>query len=521
MQKSRNDRPGAQGPSPETHEQRMQVHRLLSDRAFRTAAAAVTPRHSDSAKSEADAKLDAVLKKVRGILGKKGYAALIYLRRYVARTLGGSSTFTRAAFDRLAADAEWYLTADEADSMWKAAAAGGGSRPESAVPVEAFFQLIRGPLTARRAAAVHDAFRRLSGNAGTVSLDKIAAAFNSAQHPDVKAGRRSAADITAEFLDTFGVQERTERAQVGAISRAVSVADFENYYADLSAAIADDALFELLVFGCWPNSVTGDAADGGSGGARAQRESKTNPHITAPVGARTGPAGPTSIFVGAIGTQLSTDAGYSYKEQSDVVSAVSALRRHLAKVSDFAIAVLAAMLRRHDADHDGLIDAYDVRAALRDTILTCAPAAAGGGAGGAGGVSGSGLPGGRARVGGATPVSADTHPLMVSDADSDTVFAAVVRKLEPAAARSSRPVVSLEAFHALLRGSLSDRRLATVTNLFNSLDTENTGAIPVGQVMLAFRAEEHPAVAAARVAAPAVYRQFQDSFGEGFALLDK
>ncbi len=28
MQKSRNDRPGAQGPSPETHDQRMQVHRL-------------------------------------------------------------------------------------------------------------------------------------------------------------------------------------------------------------------------------------------------------------------------------------------------------------------------------------------------------------------------------------------------------------------------------------------------------------------------------------------------------------
>lgn len=91
-QKSRNDRPGAQGASPETHEQRMQVHRILSDQAFRQAAAAVKARPSDTAGRESAAQLDGTLKKIRGIAARKGLASLIHLKRYAARLAGAGHT---------------------------------------------------------------------------------------------------------------------------------------------------------------------------------------------------------------------------------------------------------------------------------------------------------------------------------------------------------------------------------------------------------------------------------------------
>jgi hypothetical protein len=49
----------------------------------------------------------------------------------------------------------------------------------------------------------------------------------------VRASRKSAADVTAEFYDTFGIGARGEAAQ-----RQVSAAEFEDYYAAVSAAVS-------------------------------------------------------------------------------------------------------------------------------------------------------------------------------------------------------------------------------------------------------------------------------------------
>ena len=64
--------------------------------------------------------------------------------------------------------------------------------------------------TERLIVAAHRAFAERGF--AEVSLDALAKTFNGDLHPDVKAGRRTAEDVTAEFLDTFGVQARTERS---------------------------------------------------------------------------------------------------------------------------------------------------------------------------------------------------------------------------------------------------------------------------------------------------------------------
>lgn len=259
MQKSRNDRAGTQGPAPETHEQRMQVHRLLSDRMFRQAAAAVTPQHPDTVTTETNAKLSGVLAKVRGIIAKKGASSFIYLKRYAAKVAGNGTSvignqvsgyLSKSQYEKLCSDAEWHLTPDESSTLWDAAlsltasaasnrsapvsTAGAVQCPPGTVDVSSLFRVIRGQLPPRRAQAVHDAFARVAGTSTTasigsgpgstgygsstsqsnppgggngngsgaaVSLERLAAAFSAAQHPDVKANRRTEKEVGIQNLD--------------------------------------------------------------------------------------------------------------------------------------------------------------------------------------------------------------------------------------------------------------------------------------------------------------------------------
>lgn len=298
-QRARADRPGAGGSCPETHEQKMQVHRLLGDAAFRAAAASVAPRPANSIAADESARLAATLAKIRVVLARRGACSLVYLRRYVGthvlKSGGGSSSsgvIDRSTFDRVCADAEWFLTPDEITTLWAATQAaserelGPGAAEHSGVAAaEALWRLVRGRLSERRTAAVHDLFRRLSGGTGFVSMTRLASSFSPTAHPDVTAGRRTVEAVTAEFLDTFsvggggasgsGASERPARSIDGsAVQVQVSASDWEAYYASLSPAIPDDALFELWLYGSWlPAGATlhipshGDGAGGGFGAA--------------------------------------------------------------------------------------------------------------------------------------------------------------------------------------------------------------------------------------------------------------
>lgn len=130
----------------------------------------------------------------------------------------------------------------------------------------------------------------------------------------------------------------------------VTAPEFEDYYADLSAGIPDDAYFDLVIFGCWPSSLA--APRPGELGSRlaGARDSKANPHITAPVGAL-GSAVKTSIF-DAVGNQQQQSSSASalggsnggrgrgagsagsHQDRSDMDVALRALRGHLGEYMD-------------------------------------------------------------------------------------------------------------------------------------------------------------------------------------------
>jgi calcyphosin len=103
---------------------------------------------------------------------------------------------------------------------------------------------IRGSLNDRRKKFVKMAFEKFDrdGN-GVVDVQDIIGVYDASKHPDVISGRRTAGQILMEFIEGFDVG--------GEVDGKVTLSEFENYYANISASIDDDDYFELMIRNAW------------------------------------------------------------------------------------------------------------------------------------------------------------------------------------------------------------------------------------------------------------------------------
>ena len=100
---------------------------------------------------------------------------------------------------------------------------------------------LRGDLSETRKVLVDAAFDALDYEGeGSVALTDVVQAYDAARHPEVLAGARTREAAKREFLETFEVDG--DRA---------SLQNFREYYANVSAAVDDDALFATLVRNAW------------------------------------------------------------------------------------------------------------------------------------------------------------------------------------------------------------------------------------------------------------------------------
>ena len=104
---------------------------------------------------------------------------------------------------------------------------------------------LRGDLSESRKVLVDAAFDALDYEGeGSVALTDVVQAYDAASHPEVLAGARTREAAKREFLETFEVDG--DRA---------SLQNFREYYANVSAAVDDDALFATLVRNAWSLNV--------------------------------------------------------------------------------------------------------------------------------------------------------------------------------------------------------------------------------------------------------------------------
>lgn len=102
---------------------------------------------------------------------------------------------------------------------------------------------LRGELNDFRKALVKRAFDRMDADgSGEIDMFDIRAFYNAKMHPDVKAKKRTEESVLLEFLDTF---------DVGNHDGKVTLAEFEEYYANVSASVDRDDYFELMMTNVW------------------------------------------------------------------------------------------------------------------------------------------------------------------------------------------------------------------------------------------------------------------------------
>lgn len=112
------------------------------------------------------------------------------------------------------------------------------------ISVDEFLVGMRGDVSARRAALVATAFDRLDKDRdGVVTLQELAAAYDTSKHPDVVSGRVSA----EHALRAFAAQWESANTRDGVVTRC----EFDAYYANLSASIDSDDYFELMMRNAW------------------------------------------------------------------------------------------------------------------------------------------------------------------------------------------------------------------------------------------------------------------------------
>lgn len=111
------------------------------------------------------------------------------------------------------------------------------------ISYDEFLRGIRGDLNDSRRHFVHLAFAKLDKTAdGRVTIEDLINTYDVSFHPKYRSGELSKNDILREFMAQWDTLER---------DGVVSLKEFEDYYADVSASIDEDDYFELMMRNAW------------------------------------------------------------------------------------------------------------------------------------------------------------------------------------------------------------------------------------------------------------------------------
>ena len=116
------------------------------------------------------------------------------------------------------------------------------------IDYDEFLRAIRGQMNSFRKTLVAKAFAKLDADgSGVIDISDVKRFYNAAQHPDVKAGRKTEDDVLDEFLETF----ETHHSLEGCVDHQVTKNEFQEYYNNVSASIDNDQYFELMMNNAW------------------------------------------------------------------------------------------------------------------------------------------------------------------------------------------------------------------------------------------------------------------------------
>eukprot|EP00826_Nyctotherus_ovalis_P043539 TRINITY_DN4598_c0_g1_i1.p1 TRINITY_DN4598_c0_g1~~TRINITY_DN4598_c0_g1_i1.p1 ORF type:complete len:370 (-),score=130.89 TRINITY_DN4598_c0_g1_i1:160-1269(-) len=183
---------------------------------------------------------DEILTKIRNALmerGKKGVRELGKLFRQVDKA--HTKKLTRAEFTWALKHNGQSLNQKELDELCKYF----DKDMKNSVYYSDVMQHLRGSLNERRRELVHEVFNSLtSEGADSLSLDEFLNCYNVEDNPKFISGKKTRKEVLEELMEEWDHVRW---------KKAVSVEDFEEYYGDISPAIAKDDYFDSVVRSSW------------------------------------------------------------------------------------------------------------------------------------------------------------------------------------------------------------------------------------------------------------------------------
>lgn len=192
----------------------------------------------DAAYAEAIVERMRVMLKKRGADGIRGLA-----RNFKICDTDGSGQLSIEELAKCFNLCKLSLRPSEVETLFEYFNAGGGDT----VSFEEFIRAVRGKMNPPRRNLVVKCFNALDAagdGSGFLTIDDIRPAFNAAEHPDVKAEKRTEAQVLQEFLDGF-------EGGKGNRDGTVTLDEWVSYYEDISSSIDEDDYFGVMLANTW------------------------------------------------------------------------------------------------------------------------------------------------------------------------------------------------------------------------------------------------------------------------------
>eukprot|EP01012_Entosiphon_sulcatum_P048831 TRINITY_DN67378_c0_g1_i1.p1 TRINITY_DN67378_c0_g1~~TRINITY_DN67378_c0_g1_i1.p1 ORF type:complete len:355 (+),score=85.50 TRINITY_DN67378_c0_g1_i1:163-1227(+) len=162
---------------------------------------------------------------------------------------------------------------------------------DGTVSLTEFYRAIRGGLNQRRQLLVDQVFHKFDLNSsGCVDVQDLRGRYDASRHPAVVQGRRTEAQVLEEFLRIFD--------QPSAPDGVVTLEEFRDYYAGISANVENDDEFEFIVTAAWDFRSPEQRREAQQQAKAARAATHLGQHPLSPNGTRRAPNASNQFFAG-------------------------------------------------------------------------------------------------------------------------------------------------------------------------------------------------------------------------------
>ena len=357
-------------------------------------------------------------------------------------------------FKKTMNDYKLGFTEEEMETLFKAFDINKDGR----VLYDEFLRIIRGKLNEKRKYWVDRAFKILDvDGSGEITVSDIEKKYSAKMHPDVKAGKATEEEVLTEFLETFEIHHNILIG--GEPDGIVTMEEFEEYYANVSASIDTDEYFEVMMKNAWKLDEASKSYGRGWSGEEEIKAPKADP-----------PAGlGKSPYKRGKGNQSSLDnplklqseiGGYKRSPGKRPV-VLDNFRRVLATRGVKGIFGLARQFKIIDTDYMNKIDLQDFVQVIKD------------------------------------------FKIPIDERD--------IRGLFEVFDRTRSGVINYEDFLSEIKNNANPFRLKLIEKAFHKLDKNGSGIVNVKDLKSAFCARNHPDVKSGKRAEDQVLTEFLDT----------